>query len=281
MTPPGQTSPDLPRLMRILADYAGSCANQLRSMASGPSSVSQRRHMSEEESTLWLSSGIEGRSQGRLRDFFDAPVLPTAAPLPSSESDYTWVMNPVDGVGNLLHGIEHASVSFALLWRGLPILGVIADVFGGRQYMAAHGEGAWIQDERLGSEPQLLPELRQEHLSSSILTFALPEQAEYSASVFRAAAKLFSERRDLRHRGVPSLDLVNVAACVTQGHFQRGISTALLAPAAVILREAGVHLTDWSGDFVVFPSKSERLDVAAGRDPVFREMLDVLVKIRI
>ncbi|WP_230011243.1 inositol monophosphatase family protein [Microbacterium sp. Bi128] len=236
--------------------------------------------MSEEESTHWLSSGIEGRSQGRLRDFFYAPVLPTAAPLASSAADYTWVMNPVDGVSNLLHGIEHASVSFALLWRGFPILGVIADVFGGRQYMAAHGEGIWIQDERLGSEPQPLPALRQEHLSSSILTFALPEDAEYSGSVFRAAAKLFSKCQDLRHQGVPSLDLVNVAAGATQGHFQRGISTALLAPAAVILREAGVQLTDWSGESLVFPFESGRLDVAAGRDPVVREMLDVLVKIR-
>lgn len=280
MPAPGQTSPDLPGLMRVLADYAGSCADQLRSMAAGPSAVSQRRHMSEEETTLWLSSGIEGRSQGRLRDFFDAPVLPKVAPLPSSESDYTWVMNAVDGVSNLLHGIEHASVSFALLWRGFPILGVIADVFGGRQYMAAHGEGAWIQDGRLGSEPQLLPELRQEHLSSSILTFALPEHAEYSASVFRAAARLFPKCQDFRHQGVPSLDLVNLAAGVTRGHFQRGISTALLAPAAVILRETGVHLTDWSGEFHVYPFEPERLDVAAGRDPVFREMLDVLVKIR-
>lgn len=282
MPAPNQTAPHLAALMRRLGDYAGSCASQIRSSSSGPGSVWQSRHMTDEESTDWIASGIVGRSQSRLRDFFDAPVLPIAGHPEQHDSEYAWVINPIDGASNLLHGIENAAVSFALLWRGFPIVGAIADVFGGKQYLAAHGEGAWIQYERPGSEPVRLPALRQKDLSSSLLSFALPDVAEHSGSVFRAAAKLFTKCQDLRHQGVVSLDLANVALGATQGHFQRHVSPSLLAPASVILREAGVYLTDWSGEFLELPISPVRsTDVAAGRDPVFRQMLDVLVKIKI
>ncbi len=67
----------------------------------------------------------------------------------TGDSEITWVVDPIDGTTNVVHGLEYSAVSIGLLRDGLPVAGVIYSIFTRSVFSAVFGQGAWVNDLRV------------------------------------------------------------------------------------------------------------------------------------
>ncbi len=152
-----------------------------------------------------------------------------------------WVLDPVDGTTNLMHGHHEYCVSLAL-WDGSDFkLGVIFNPVTGEMFSAERGAGAYLGDERITvSETATLED-------SLIAVETAPYNKELTASSFGKIADVFSKCRDIRCVGSSALDLAYVACGRMDGYFTQILWQWDWAAGAVILQEAGGVATNWAG----------------------------------
>jgi myo-inositol-1(or 4)-monophosphatase len=152
-----------------------------------------------------------------------------------------WLVDPLDGTSNFLHGLEAVGVSVGLVAAGEPVVGVVHAPLLDRTYAARLGGGAFRDERRL-------------HVSSrapdqAIVATGFPFRhkdllARYEPA-FSAAIHTFE---DLRRVGGASLDLCWTAEGVFDGYFELALGPWDVAAGALIVREAGGIVTDWEGD---------------------------------
>lgn len=144
-----------------------------------------------------------------------------------------WIVDPLDGTTNYLHGMPHWAVSIALEHKGQIVAGVIHDPVKDETFFAEKGEGAWMNDRRLrvSGRSKMI-----ECCFATGLPFAgrsdLPETLQELARLLPACA-------GVRRWGAASLDLAYVAAGRYDGFWERGLNAWDVAAGLVILREAG------------------------------------------
>ena len=153
-----------------------------------------------------------------------------------------WFVDPLDGTANFVHGFPVVGVSVALVADGVPVVGVINAPMLGRVYSACRGGGAFCdgQPVRVSDRPVV----------ESICATGFPFRAKRNRlpeyfPVFERALFAFE---DLRRAGSASLDLAWTAAGVFDGYFEQALGTWDVAAGALLVREAGGVVTDWSGD---------------------------------
>ena len=156
-------------------------------------------------------------------------------------ADVGWLVDPLDGTSNFLHGLEAVGVSVGLVAAGEPVVGVVHAPLLDRTYAARLGGGAFRDERRL-------------HVSSrapdqAIVATGFPFRhkdllARYEPA-FSAAIHTFE---DLRRVGGASLDLCWTAEGVFDGYFELALGPWDVAAGALIVREAGGIVTDWEGD---------------------------------
>ncbi|GAB0108534.1 inositol monophosphatase family protein [Nocardia sp. JMUB6875] len=160
-------------------------------------------------------------------------------------AEYLWVLDPIDGTSNFIHGLPLCAVSLALVRDGVPVVGVVGAPFLTLEYYAATGHGAALNGKPIrGGEA--------ESLSSAIVSIGDysvgPEAAEKNKTRLAVTAALASEVERVRMFGSAALDLVWVAegridACVLLSN--KPWDTAA---GVVIARESGALVTDSNGD---------------------------------
>jgi len=152
-----------------------------------------------------------------------------------------WVIDPVDGTTNFLRGFPVVGVSVALVEAGRPVVGAVVAPLLGEAWSAAEGEGAV---DRVGHRLSVST-----HPGAGIVATGFPfrhkEQLPRYLPVMTEALRRFE---DLRRAGAASLDLAYVGAGVFDGFFELGLSLWDIAAGALLVREAGGIVTDWSGD---------------------------------
>ena len=155
--------------------------------------------------------------------------------------DTGWLVDPLDGTANFVHGFDAVGVSVGLIQNGVPILGVVVAPMLGRTYAAAHGLGA-----RRNGEPIRASSRDPERaIVATGFPFRHKEQlARYEPVMVRALRRF----EDLRRAGAASLDLCWTAEGVFDGYFELSLGPWDVAAGALILREAGGVVTDWEGD---------------------------------
>ena len=158
-----------------------------------------------------MVDAVKNHAESMLRSIHQAPVYLSSEPGHWIEDETAWVLNLLDGRENLMTGIEHGAVTYALVARGRPIVGAVAPVFSNGWYMAAVELGSWSQKDR--QEPQRMEVSSVGTLADSTLTFGLPP-TDKSAAAFRPAARMRPKAGAMRLRGCSSLDLVDVAAAL-------------------------------------------------------------------
>ena len=182
------------------------------------------------------------------------------------KDEYRWIIDPLDGTTNFLHGFPHYAVSIACEHRGRLAHGVIYDPIKQELFAASRGDGATLNNRRIrvGKLASL-----DSALIATGLPFRNPEQVEDYMKLF---TKFFASVGDIRRAGSAALDLAYVAAGRLDGYWEAGLSSWDLAAGALIVREAGGLVTDYAGDEHFL----EKGQIVAANPRVTAQMLHII-----
>jgi myo-inositol-1(or 4)-monophosphatase len=166
------------------------------------------------------------------------------------EAGRRWIIDPLDGTSNFLHGIPHFAVSVALEERGEIVAGVVYDPVKDEMFWAERGAGAYLNDRRLRVSGRTRPE-------SSLIGTGIPFKGHGDHELFLRELRAVMEIcAGVRRAGTASLDLAYVAAGRLDGFWERGLSPWDIAAGVVLVREAGGYVSDFD---------ARPLDIACGR----------------
>jgi len=166
--------------------------------------------------------------------------------------DYAWVVDPIDGTTNFVHGIPLFTVSVGLVRRGKPHLGVVYDVMGDVAYYGWEGGGAYINGEHI--LPSSNNELRRAVIASG---FPLSNMSKYDMyeSIFK---ELAGKIRGIRRTGSATLDIVWTAEGKFDALIEYGLQVWDVAAGIIIALESGCVVSDfygnigkWNGDTLI------------------------------
>ncbi len=184
----------------------------------------------------------------------------------SGNSDTVWIIDPLDGTTNYLHGFPHYCVSIAVKVKGRVEHAVVYDPQRDELFTASRGEGARLNDRRLRVTK------RRELKGALVATgfpFKYPQHHDKFMASFNALFPLVS---DVRRAGSAALDLAYVAAGRLDGYWEIGLQDWDLAAGLLLVEEAGGLVTDFAGQDELF----NKGNVVAAGFGVHKLMLDTL-----
>jgi myo-inositol-1(or 4)-monophosphatase len=180
-------------------------------------------------------------------------LMEEAGEIPGDPSKPRWVIDPLDGTSNFLHGMPHFAISIAAQEPALDgkgpdgsgwgdvIAGIVYQPITDESYWAEKTRGAWLHDRRLRVSSR-------RHLDESLIATGIPygghgDYAEWD----NVASVLASQVAGIRRFGAASLDLAWVAAGRYEGFWESGLSPWDTAAGCLLVREAGGFVTDYRG----------------------------------
>ena len=144
-----------------------------------------------------------------------------------------WIVDPLDGTSNFLHGLPHWAVSIALEHKGDIVAGVVYDPAKDEMFTAEKGEGAWMNDRRLRVSAR-------RETSEMLLATGIPFGARSGLpEMMKEFARLLPRTAGIRRWGTASLDLAYVAAGRFDGFWERGLQPWDIAAGMILVRESG------------------------------------------
>jgi myo-inositol-1(or 4)-monophosphatase len=162
-----------------------------------------------------------------------------------SDKSHRWIVDPLDGTTNFLHGIPHFAVSIGLEREGVLVAGVIYNVVRDELYWAEKGQGAFLNDKRLRVAAR--GDMRDALFGTGAPYHGRPGQDEFLGEVGRVIAA----SAGIRRMGSAALDLAYVAAGRFDGFWERHLNAWDIAAGVVLVREAGGFATEIDGgDFL-------------------------------
>lgn len=151
----------------------------------------------------------------------------------SSTEGRRWIVDPLDGTSNFLHGLPHFSISIGLEEKGRIVAGVIYDPIKDEMFYAENGQGAFLNDKRMRVSARRDP-------AQCLIATGIPFLGREGHQEFlEEAERVMARTAGLRRWGVASLDLAYVAAGRVDGYWERGLSPWDIAAGIIIVREAG------------------------------------------
>ncbi|MFV0276171.1 MAG: inositol monophosphatase family protein [Parahaliea sp.] len=184
------------------------------------------------------------------------------------DADYRWVIDPLDGTTNFLRGIPHYGISIACLYKGKVEHAVVLDPVRREEFTASRGRGAALNGRRIRVS-------NRSSLDGALLGTGIPFRnhcddilAPYSKSV----EVLAGQCAGIRRAGAASLDLAYVAAGRFDAFWEKGLSIWDIAAGALLVREAGGLVADFSGA----DRHLETGDIVCGNPKCFKAVLQVV-----
>jgi myo-inositol-1(or 4)-monophosphatase len=154
-------------------------------------------------------------------------------PVEGKDPTRRWIVDPLDGTTNFLHGLPHWAVSIALEHKGEPVAGVVFDPVKDEIFVAEKGSGAWLNDRRLRVSGR-------RELAAMIFATGLPFGARTTLGhTMQDLAAILPRTAGVRRFGSAALDLAYVAAGRYDGFWERELKPWDLAAGLVLVREAG------------------------------------------
>ena len=170
-----------------------------------------------------------------------------SAPTIGAEEGTRFIVDPLDGTTNFLHGIPHFAVAIALQRGGEIVAGVVHDPAKGEMFVAERGRGAWLGRQRLAVRPD-------RDFSRAVVGTGIPHASARArhARYLPVLAKVMREAAGIRRLGAAALDLAYVAAGRFAAFFELGLHPWDVAAGGLLVREAGGRITEPDGgdDFV-------------------------------
>jgi myo-inositol-1(or 4)-monophosphatase len=182
-----------------------------------------------------------------------------------ADKSHRWIVDPLDGTTNFLHGIPHFAISIGLEREGTMIAGVIYNPANEELYIAERGKGAFLNDTRLRVA-------NRRELHDCVIGCGLPHigRGDFAQNQ-REMAALQPKVAGLRRMGTASLDLAAVAAGRFDGFWERNLSPWDIAAGIVMIREAGGTVGDINGGDVLKTG-----DIVCGNEAIHGELARIL-----
>lgn len=184
----------------------------------------------------------------------------------SGDAEYQWVIDPLDGTTNFLHGFPQYAVSIALLHRGKLDQAVIYDPVRNDLYTASRGAGAFLNERRIRVG-------KRDKLQDALIGTGFPYRDFTHLDAYTAMFRdLVKKTSGLRRPGSAALDLAWLAAGRTDGFFEIGLNPWDIAAGCLLVLEAGGLVSDFAGEENYLDSGN----VIAGSPKVFVQLLQTI-----
>ncbi len=181
-------------------------------------------------------------------------------------SDFVWIIDPLDGTTNFLHGLPQYAVSIALAERGVPTQAVVYDPTRNELYTASRGVGAYLNDRRLRVSKRL-------KLREALIGTGFPFREFAHIDTYLAVLRdLMGTCAGVRRPGAAALDLAYVAAGRYDGFFEIGLKPWDIAAGALLITEAGGLVGDLEGENRHLQSG----DILAGNPRIFGQLVQTV-----
>ncbi|MGA0025082.1 MAG: inositol monophosphatase family protein [Burkholderiales bacterium] len=184
----------------------------------------------------------------------------------SGNSEYQWIIDPLDGTTNFLHGFPQYAVSIALAHRGIVTQAVGYDPTRNDLFTASKGGGAFLNDTRIRAS-------KRDHLKPALIATGFPyRQLEHLEAYLGMMRDIIKNTAGIRRPGSASLDLAYVAAGRVDGFWELGLSKWDIAAGALLITEAGGMVGDLQGNDGYLDSGN----IVAGNPKVFAQLLPLI-----
>jgi myo-inositol-1(or 4)-monophosphatase len=183
-----------------------------------------------------------------------------------AKAEYVWIVDPLDGTTNFLHGVPQYCVSIALTHRGQLQQAVVFDVNRSELFTATRGAGAFLNDRRIRVS-------RTDKLDNALIATGFPfKEVDHIDEYLRMLRHMMVGCAGVRRPGAAALDLAWVAAGRTDGFWELGLSPWDMAAGALLVREAGGLVGDLAGEDAFL----ENGRIVATNGKIFGAMLKAL-----
>ena len=185
----------------------------------------------------------------------------------NNDKSFKWIIDPIDGTANFLHGIPHFAISIGLEHDDEIICGIVYDPIKDEMFVAEKGNGSYLNNQRMrvSSRSKLkdcIVFTGGPRLDSKNKELALEEYKKFSSKILIPIRKL----------GSASLDMAYVAAGRCDGFWQRNLNYWDIAAGIVLVKEAGGFVTDFEGENRYVENKT----ILATNSKINKEMIEVL-----
>ena len=182
------------------------------------------------------------------------------------KSEYVWIIDPLDGTTNFLHGLPQFAVSIALQHKGLLTQAVVFDPTRNELYSATRGGGTYLNDRRLRVS-------KQTRLEDALIGTGFPyHDYSFLDSYLKIFKDLVPKVAGVRRPGAASLDLAYVAAGRYDGFWEAGLKPWDMAAGILLIQEAGGLVTDFAGGEDVLGSGN----IVGGNPKIFAQLLNII-----
>jgi myo-inositol-1(or 4)-monophosphatase len=182
------------------------------------------------------------------------------------DGSHRWIIDPIDGTTNFLHGVPHFAISVGLERDGEIVAGIVYDPIHDEMFHAEKGAGAFLNDRRLRVSAR-------RRIEEAIFATGIPFKGRPGHERFlEEAGRVMATCAGLRRFGAASLDMAWVAAGRYEGYWEEGVKPWDIAAGIVLVREAGGYVTDYQG-------RADTLyggEIVAGNDHLHAALLKVL-----
>lgn len=182
------------------------------------------------------------------------------------DKTHRWIVDPLDGTTNFLHGIPQFAISIALEREGAIVAGLVYNPANEELFVAEKGKGAFLNDRRIRVAGR-------KQLREAVLACGLAHIGHGDHEVVkRETAAMLGEVAGLRRFGAAALDLAWVAAGRFDGYWERSLSPWDIAAGIILVREAGGYVSDCEG----IDQMLDKGSIVAGNETICKEMVRVL-----
>ena len=201
-----------------------------------------------------------------LKEFPNHSIIAEEGYGKQTNSDYRWVIDPLDGTTNYTHNLPIFSVSIGLQYKEETILGVVYNPAVDKLFHAIKNEGAFMNDNKISVSSS-------NTLSESLIVTGFPylhdKKWDVSFSIFK---DFYSKTQGVRRLGAAALDLCFVAMGRFEVFYEFNLKPWDICAGSIIAEEAGALVTDWDGS--KYPESGER--IIASNKHVHKEALKIL-----
>ncbi len=160
----------------------------------------------------------------------------------NAQAEYLWIIDPLDGTTNFLHGFPQYCVSIAVAHRGVVSQGVIYDPVRNDLFTASRGRGAFLNDRRIRVS-------KRQHLRDCLIGTGFPfRDGSYLETYLAMMRRMIQSTAGIRRPGAAALDLAYVAAGFYDGFWEVGLNPWDVAAGSLLVLEAGGLVGDLAGD---------------------------------
>jgi myo-inositol-1(or 4)-monophosphatase len=168
-------------------------------------------------------------------------LLEEGGEIAGEDTHHRWIIDPIDGTTNFLHGIPHFAISIGLEMDGEIIAGLVFNPVTDEMYYAEKGKGAFLNDRRLRVSAR-------SNLNECVIATGIPFHGRPGHKPFlKQLERVMGEVAGVRRMGTASLDLAYVAAGRCDGFWEMGLKPWDIAAGIILVREAGGFITELDG----------------------------------